>query len=42
LSILLLMSFIFNYIDGPQNVLQFNICQDTHHVRLRQTRTEPI
>jgi len=42
LSILLPMSFISNYIDEPQNVLQFNICQDKHYVRLRQTWTEPI
>jgi len=42
LSILLPMSFNSNYIDEPQNVLQFNICQDTHDVRLRQTCTESI
>jgi len=29
---LFLMSFISNYIDEPQNALQFNICQDTHYV----------
>jgi hypothetical protein len=42
LSMLFLMSFISNFIDEPQNVLQFSICQDNHYVRLRHTRTEPI